>query len=260
MVPILLPLQELRLHWAKKLTLSEKNPYPLAPSDLVKMGLVTAENYLAQNLLFGQFCTSTMERELLQLSAEPGFANAHKEVQVIGAGLARDLYWLQKAAELGMTLTVRDVSGVACANARMLGERLGIDSQMECLEGEFENGWAQSEETPLVTYASQFIQVQSIRKMRRIMKCFGSLLRTPEDEPRRRLYLVHPLPEDNDTPRSWNNIQLPAPKWGDSLLYKAEDCLKYARCGLNGNVELDILGKHDYFHQKYSFLRLMPGK
>src|SRR5258708_6455800 len=96
--------------WDSALTQSDDNPFPLAPKNLVARGRITQTHYRLQNELLGHFVEGVMlnEHQLLR----------GKAVEVLGAGLLRDLPWVVDAiVRFECSVAIRDKSRVACNNA-----------------------------------------------------------------------------------------------------------------------------------------------
>lgn len=251
----------LEQHWNKKLSRDAHNPYPLAPKDLVRMGLVTTENYNLENATLSSYRNIVMENELTLLSCKPEFTKiVRPEVKVFGIGLARDLGWIEKAIHLGFYVTVYDISSVACDImlflAKSFAARGAPSGRLEVITGEIEKEWesVQSDQT-LVVHASQFIQVQKKTKMRRVMRRLGLFLRDGALGIRPSLYLAHPFKKDNESPCEWQGISFPGVEWGDTTPY-TEDELMRAMGRLHHSMKVDLLGVHNYYHQKYSILKI----
>lgn len=253
-------------HWNKKLSPHAENPYPLAPKDLVRMGLITPENYNSENEKLSSYCNTMMEDELNRLSGEPEFAKiVRPEIKVFGIGLARDLGWIDKAIYLGFYTTIYDVSSVACQSMLYLAKGFvtkdfvaedAPDNRLEVVTGEIEEEWEsiQSGHT-LIIYASQFFQVQKKIKMRRIMRKSVSLVVNSTLEIKPSLYLAHPFKKDNDGSCEWRGISFPTVEWGDTTPYSDGE-LRAGMGRLRHSMRMDLLGVHMYYHQKYSLLKI----
>lgn len=242
----------LEVYWDRTLTLSEENPFPLAPSDKVESGEVNAESYLEQNKLLTNVSNEIMVLELNHIVKESGFAAGPTGIEVLGAGLLRDLLWLCHACISEFSpISIRDSSVVACANAlNFLEEHSLSDIRLDHVE--IESAWKNAQIDDLETilyYAGQFIQNQDQKAKDRIMKHFGKFLKIPNNEGVlcRRVYLLHPFVEDNPLTRV---------VWRNTTPYSREELLTPLEKGFGGKVEMEIIGQHNYFHQLYSFVRL----
>ncbi len=254
----------LERHWDDKLSSTKDNPFPLAPKDLVRMGLVTEENYQEQNQQFGRFCNSIMESELLGLSSIPRFSSVPcPEIRILGIGLAeRDLLWVRAAVYSRFYIKAYDVSRVACDNLLSLTESLPYTHKIDVIHGEIEDLWQEIRITPdmeiPLCYGSQFIQVLKKTKMKRVVRRLGDHVAGGVNTCLgRSVCIVHPLSEDNKRSRQWNKHCIPSVEWGDTTPYSREELLnalgiKARRAG----VDIDLLGVHQYFHQTYSFLKI----
>src|SRR3989344_493717 len=247
----------LEKHWNKKLSRDALNPYPLAPKDLVKMGLVNPENYASENQVLSSFRNSIMEKELTRLSSEPGFTSLDPEIKVFGIGLARDLGWIEEAIHLGFSVSVYDVSPVACD---LLSSKLPTRSKLQINTGEIKAWWTEiemSRDRTLVYHAAQFIQILKKTEMRRLMHRMMVLLDNRPSGIAPSLYVVHPFDKDNRGPREWGGVSFPnGVEWGDTIPYSKDELL-----GAIGKRKARIyfLGVHPYFHQTYSFLKIQCG-
>jgi len=231
------------LHWNRKLTASEQNPYPLAPKDMV--GKISPEDYESENERFGLFCSSIMSAEVSSL-VEPTFKNlVFPRIDVLGAGLGRDLGWMNQAMDLGCYVKVYDLSRVARERIEKnsdFSKHLGY--HLEVVQSEIVSCW--NDDEVLIYFASQFVQVQKRAKMQRLMRHFGSILKYSFLGFKPALYLVHPFGKDNL-----------GVTWGDTTPYSEEEIMD-AMTGKMGKslMKVELLGVHSYFHQKYSLLKI----
>jgi hypothetical protein len=230
---------DLGRRWDDKLSQSAKNPFPLAPRDLVRKGLVTPENYARENEKLGRFRNSVMRGELERIRATPAIVQmVAPEIKVFGVGLGRDMLWVGDALHLGFSVSVCDVSNVAC-------QKLPKQEGLRVYNKEIEDGWADLEmDSPkaLVYCALQFIQILDRDKMYRVMRRLGYLLRVRQVAGQNRiLYVAHPFHKDNKKV-----------EWGDTTPYSKEEFM----IALGVSVEMELLGVHKYFHQSYSFFKI----
>ncbi|OHB14416.1 MAG: hypothetical protein A2431_03505 [Candidatus Zambryskibacteria bacterium RIFOXYC1_FULL_39_10] len=246
--------------WDTELSKDESNPYPLAPKDLVRLGLVDEEVYKSENEKSGSIRNIVMEKELIRISSTPEFASIkNPEIKIFGVGLGRDLGWITKAVALGFCVRAYDASPVACNNFNSLTKDLPA-GKAEVIMEDIESQWESIElddANTLAYFASQFIQVQRRVKMRRIMCRLATLLIEGPLVPS--LYLVHPFNQDNCSPREWMGTLLPRVEWGQTIAY-SEDELFCPTGKLRKQLEVELLGVHTYFHHVYSFLKVHPIK
>lgn len=235
-------------YWDRKLTQSVDNPYPLAPRDWVEQGAPGGEKrYRRKNLLYGEFCRLNMMAELTKLPP-------HGQIQVLGIGRFRDLGWVLPAAEMGFVVNLWDISGQACLMARQAVELMSspelassptrrINIVKRDIVSAWKSGLIYNGQT-VAYYAHQFIQVQNRHTMQWIMHHLGLSLSIGNKV----AYLVHPLGSDaeNRDPR----------QWGDTTCYTEADLRRPLEEGLGGRAKIHVLGKHMYFNQKYTFLRI----
>ena len=246
----------LERHWNKKLS----SPYPLAPKDLVRMGLVNPENYALENQALSSFRNSMMEKELTRLSSKTEFTNLDfPEIKVFGIGLARDLGWIEEAIRLGFFVSAYDVSSVACDLLSSVTEKLPR-KRIQINTGEIEAWWARIEadaNRTMVYHVAQFIQILKKTEMRRLMHRMMVLLDNRPLGIAPSLYVVHPFEKDNCGPRKWGGISFPyGVEWGDTIPYSEDELLDAMG---KRKVKMDLLGVHPYFHQIYSFLKIQCG-
>lgn len=255
--------EELANHWDEKLKPDDDNPYPLAPKDLVRRGLVTRENYADENGKFGRFCSSIMREELNLLGHSIGFSEiVLPQIEVLGAGLARDLNWISDAVKTGFGVKVYDISNVACEYVENRFEGSIQQGLVRVVNGEAEEMWEEwqvDSERIIACFASQFIQVQKKRKMQKILRFLGSFLEKKVGKVKlsRQIYFMHPYRKDNTGPKVWDNEELPEVVWGDTTPYDEEEIKCELEKGSSRKVKIDVLGKHHYYHQEYSFLKIM---
>ncbi len=256
----LLAVQQLEDYWNEKLSLQ----WPLSPRDLRGRGLIHYDNYKKQSGLFGAFCTITMMKELRSLAKEAGFeAKKPWWIEVCGIGLAsRDLRWLGSAVDVGFNLRARDISSVAIERARKVFHEYISNDRLDVIAGEIEDTWESIPIDPkktVVYFASQFFQIFSRKKMRKTLGHLGHILgQCPKGSRiKPRIYLVHPLPEDNTGPKSWNGVDLPGVQWGDTTPYSLEELREAVERQLEGKkVAIEALSKQLFYHQTYTFLKI----
>jgi len=250
----------LEKHWDNKLTSCKSHPYPLAPVDMVQCGAVTPENYSLENRSFGQFCSLHMANELKFMVSDVSIRNVELRpvIEIFGPGLARDLDWIRDAVGLGFCFKIHDISAIALQYVAAKFSDLVERNVVELAVGEIEDRWAKQRglKNTSVFYASQFIQVLNRQKMGRVMRHLGVLLSGKSSHHGRRLYLMHPFWDDNRGSRIWNGISLPSVVWGDTTPYNELTLVKALQDGSDRRVSVSVLGKHHYYHQTYSFLRV----
>lgn len=259
--------KELKRYWDNKLSPSANNPWPLAPRDLVRMSKVHYDNYRIENGRFSAFVTSVVIRELetiLKISArEKILALQLFWAEILGIGLGhRDLRWINTAIEQGFRLKARDISSVSKRNMVLLFQEFIDERRLKPIIGEIEKTMETNKISPrrtAVYFASQFFQVLPRRKMRRILGRLGVILsQWPSGTNiRPRIYMVHPLPEDNTGPKTWNGIHIPGVEWGDTTPYTMDELRTAVESKLGGRkVLIRVLKKHRYYHQRYAFLKI----
>lgn len=224
-------------YWDFRLRQSLENPFPLAPEDLLKKGLVNEINYFTQNRRFGLFCRRKMLAELETL-------DHNGEIEVFGIGLARDIEWVLEAIK-HFGVKMWDHSTVACQNAKhTLRPRTWLQ-MVEIISMEIMTGWKAGhidQEGVMAIYASQFLEHQG-NELKSFAYRFGKFLRVPG----RKIYLVLPRLEDNPRDKvKWNSAVPPLDhEWQVPL-----------NEGFGGRTNICVLGTHKYFHRKYTFFRL----
>jgi len=226
-----------KIDWDAELTTSSKNPFPLAPRDLQDRGLVTPENYRVQNRRLTRFCTQTMMSELKVVVAGT-------RMQIAGFGIGRDVQqWLPRAVrEFGCSVDILDTSEVACENARRFLRYHGLVRRVKVAHADVEEYWSVGEVPEVVFIGQGFIQTQDDTTKDRMLGYLGTSL--PEDGV---VYLLHARGEDN--PRS-------RVRWGKSTPYTDTEIRAPLEEGAGGQVVMQVLGKHQYYHQKYTLLRI----
>lgn len=240
----------LQRHWDKKLSSCITNPYPLAPRDLVRQGLVDGDNYSSENHNFSSFCDSIMNNEI---SSTHRPVVACPQIKILGLGISRGLGWIEQAIGLGFYIKAYDISDVACETFSCLVEGFTGGHRIEVVPGEIESELRlanMNECDAFVYYLSQFIQVQKVTKMRRILRRLGALIRGASGVGRS-VYLVHPFGLDNSTPRLWAGKEHSV-EWGDTIPYSKDEILT----AIGRDCVLEVLGSHMYYHQQYSLVRI----
>jgi hypothetical protein len=256
--PNLSDIQLVRLehHWDDKLSPGQKNPYPLAPKDLVKGGRITQENYQEQNKAFGDFSAQRMRTELGMLPQSSDGGNRLR-IEVLGAGLARDLGWIPYAVELGFRVNIRDISNVATDYAIATFKQLIHERKIDVINGEVEEMFADdmrlTSDGLIAYFASQFFQVQPKRKMRTMLQRIGQVLGA---NTQRRLFMIHPFDSDNNTATTWGSETFPAVEWGDTRPYEGHELRRALQKQYSGIIDVETVATHHYFHQRYSFLKI----
>ncbi len=276
-----LMLQEIE-HWDKKLIWTaedeaqavlhpRKKRRRLAPVDLTEMGLVTGQNHREQTTSYGEFCSSTATTRLRELSAA-GKVSKGAEVEVCGAGTARDLPWLKLVRELELFIRLREWSSVAVENFETSMKALGVgDGGITITEGDIVEEWGEPHENTLITFGSQFLMVLRPKKFREVTRLIGSTLRQSRKKGLESLaWFVHPLPGDNDKPVEWEGRmivpsrepteKIPYRTWGkDTTLYSEADLVAGIEKGFHGTIKCRSLGKGNHYHQKLDFLEFAPA-
>lgn len=259
-------IERLRIHWDTKLRQNKNAPknartrYPLAPTDAVLRRIVNEDNYGFENSAFGAFCSTMMVAEMKGVSDRIQSA----QVEVLGAGLCRDLDWISEVSLNCREVNIRDVSTFSCELAREKFKYLIRNERVNVLCDEIETVLNHREidvDRPVVYFGSQFIQVQKPRPMRNMMKRIGAILDNPLNPmPLRVLYLMHPYRVDNETPREWGHTRFTNVVWGDTTPYSEVELCKALEVGSSRPVNITVLGRHDYYHQTYSFLKVEVKK
>lgn len=247
--------------WDFALSPSEKNPFPLAPPDLVRLGKVDQKSYDAQNNLIGDSAFGVMVPELRVISQEPGFLDGPRRIECLGGGHGRDLRRWLKDPVMGLFLPVgiTDSSKVSKDILEEMKDQEGLPIEV-CLAN-VEEAWGDlrfiDDESTLVYYGHQFIQNQKKRAKDRIMKRLGRFLamQTPDGQFHRRVYLFHARGEDNAPERvewrntiPWENLQLLIPL---QIGFRAG-----LKKGLMASVVMEAIATHWYWHQCYTWFRL----
>ncbi len=250
---------ELENHWNRKLKAGKGNPFPLAPRKLSE-GIINEENYLQENLSFGGFSSDIMTGQIDDVTREAGAARTNLRVEILGAGLCRDLGWVRDAKKQGFIITIREVCQVGCDSvSNILCPEFVKSGAVRVKKGEIEETWSDGEfDAPqsVIYFASQFIQVQSRPKMQRIMKRFGSILANQSPAyPDKRIYLVHPFRKDNVGQKEWGSHRMLV-VWGDTRPYDEGELIEAVEKS-GAAVACEILGTHAYYHQTYSLIRIM---
>ncbi len=241
---------EVEAYWDHSLTPSKENPFPLAPPDKVKEGLVSVLSYQKQNLLLAEKSLQVMVPELIEITKSRGFEKGPRGIEVLGAGLMRDLGWLTSTPATQFSVSIRDCSSVACEHAETFVKKHRISAKVHKME--VEEGWKSGQiddRGTILYYAGQFIQNQYYEAVCRILEHLGRFLATETEDGvlRRKVYFLHPRGEDNPTDRvQWKNT---TPYWDIELRASLEK-------GFGGKVLMETIGKHDHFHQRYTFFRI----
>ncbi len=253
--------------WDLILTESPTNPFPLAPKDLVERGEVNEENYIRENAGITAFCAKVMGDELKEMISDPHFGTAPKGMEILGAGLMRDLWWILKV-ENDLKIKIKDKTETAIKNAQKFAKEFELKEKVEIKKIEIEEAWKKgeiNEEETIAYYGGQFIQNQDRETMKRMMHHFGEFLKRPSSPPRR-IYLLHPRGEDNPADKvEWSNT---TPYTDVDLIVPVEEGFGYSDAsllsslaeGYGGKVQMKALGTHNYFHQKYTLLRIMAAQ
>lgn len=227
----LVPTVRAEIDWDHKLT----QPFPLAPRHL----LVDAESYRLANVRFGRdFCGRLMREQISHLPKTG-------EIQILGAGLCRDLGWIKFAARKGFRIKIWDKSPIAFANARQFVKFHGLTRRVQVVQAEvmsaLEKGKVINEATVGI-FASQFIEHQG-EALGVLMQHLGKFLRSPG----RRVWIVLPPFEDNppDTVK-WESTEPPnAVEWQMPL-----------KDAIEGPVDIRDRGKCLFFDRTYRFYEI----
>ncbi len=240
----------LEVYWDNTLTPSRENEFPLAPHDEVMAGRVDAVRYKRQNRRLALKSWKVMVPELLGLSESAGFSEGPSRVQICGWGLGRDLEWIPKIVNAGFQVSVCDVSSVACTTCQIFLDRRGVGN-VQVITSDLEQAWNNGsihDEQVLVYYAGQFVQNQSEEEKDTAMEHFGSFLRIPtQNGLGRRVYLLHARGEDNPPDKV---------RWRNTIPYSDLELRAPLEKGFGGPVLMEVIARHRYYHQCYSFLRI----
>lgn len=246
-------------YWDKKLSRRRA----IAPRDLERLGLVTDGNYKWQTDRFGYFSSLFVAGQLVRLAREiPLQELRYQYLEVFGIGRGIDLGFIPKANRLGLQVSLRDISRVACENGQKIVKR--HVPQNEIIKNEVIQCEAVSASHPdtgnvdylntAAIYAGRFAQILTKEFMEKLLEFWGGFLKLPG----RAIWLVHPLPEDNDHVTFWKyrdtRLQFPKVEWGDTTPYSIAELRRPLERGLGGPVEIFCAQKIPYYHQKYSAL------
>ncbi|HEY4494329.1 MAG TPA: hypothetical protein VJB95_02795 [Candidatus Paceibacterota bacterium] len=221
-------------------------PFALAPADLVQEGLVDDPSYNEENKKLGEFCAAVMQEELAALAASR--APRGKRIGIMGAGLMRDTrFWIPRAVSLGLQVKIRDISRVACKNARQFIAENNLGKGVTVSRGDVEDWrvWEDVEDArTLAFYAGQFFQNQTKNIMWDMMYRVGSqFLKIPH----RCVYILHPRGEDNPPEKV---------RWRNTVPYTDAELFDAFGHGFCEGVQVLPLGKHLYFHQTYTLFKV----
>lgn len=248
----------LQCYWDYALVPSKKNPFPGAPPDKVRSGEVNADSYKAQNIALEQFVDMHMVPEAKSLAPlQEEALECKARFEIAGLGWSRDLKGLVTTLVTnGVLVGATDVSYVAYT--KFLEFLDGNTKNYPQLKG-VQVRWAEFEEalrkqdidlTNVVgLYGGQFFQNSPVRKKDSMLRVLGQFLGRPAFNGRlvRRLYILHPLGEDNPADRV---------EWRNTIPYKQVELQRPLEKGLGRKVTMDVLGKHDYWHQKYTLFKI----
>lgn len=220
-----------------------RQPFPLAPGDLIRSGKLTKKKYREENTRFGRFCDKTIEPELLALPLGG--------IHVLGAGIARDLSWIKTAVKLKFWVEIFDFSDVAVENANYWLEHqshlLRVGSHVKVTQTEIMSGWESgkiNQEGVVAMYASQFLEHQD-DKLDKFLKHFADFLLAQRG---RKIYLVLPRLEDNPPDKI---------KWNSAVLREDREWQVPLLSGFGKNLlKLRVLGTHHYFNRKYTMFEI----
>ncbi len=255
----------LQKKWDEKLTPVPSNPFPLAPRDLVRLGLVTLASYREQNAVWRRSVCRIIRREARSVRTQ-----ALRPSDIIGQnwefwgwGLGREKSAAKAVGKEYFSVVVRDNSKVACQNAVRYSDRNRLDWNV--IQEEVIRAWSSGAVdimSALAIVGSSLAQICDEIIKARLMAILGSfaLEPVPENYPQRRVYLVHPTKADNSAEVEWEGHKFSKPEWGDTTPYDLPELLEPAQEGAGGKLSLEVLGRFWYFHQQYSILRLMADR
>lgn len=257
---------ELEAKWNNKLTPSVENPFPLAPKDLVRLGLVTPKNYAEQNRVWRKEVLKVFSGELREI--EEYFTSLSPEVHVpllprfcshvwefLSWGLGRER--LAAAAvsknKYRFGVVIRDNCSSACRRARSWSRVQKLDWQVE--HGEILLAWAKGHIKVNDTFAlvvSQLVQICTPENARWFMELFAAFLIIPMPDgcPARRVYMIHATLADN----THEGVSV---EWGDTTPYDIGELKELAENRAGRSIEFKTLHIFKYYHQTYRVLRLM---
>ncbi len=231
--------------WDDALTPSETNPFPLAPVDEVKAGRVTPARYRRQNNRLRWRSTQVMVPSLLRLMLTPSYKDGRRTIVWAGWGLGRDAEdSIEVGVMLGFRFLIIDKSKVACKNAESFVKKHGFQGMVQVRKISLQQAWKKNvidEAQVLAYYAGQFIQNQDYWMMDYMMRHFGRFLRKCHDCA---VLLLHPRGEDNPEGKV---------EWKNTTPYHQGYLWIPLRNGSRSLATMTVLGKHWYYHQRYTF-------
>lgn len=257
--------QLLDRHWKTKFTATPNNPYPLAPGQLVKMDLVNNFVYTRQELSLRWFCTWAMLREAYKIESEIEPGEYGNILEVWGSGLGRDLGLLRYFLDLKFRAVIRDNCTLACQKASAFAQDQGIGERVEVKQCDIIQSLHDLDlaGTAVIYLAQCFLQILTEEDERLIMKTLGQFLASARTRraPKRRVYILTARRQDNNKPVKWRGKLFKTVEFGESALYNHDQILQPAQEGFGSaeGLDLRVVAKHNYYHQKYVLLRMMAA-
>lgn len=246
---IVLADNKLREHWNRKLARARA----LAPVSSIKKGVVTDENYKTESEKLGALGSSLVEEEIRELGKITSLAG--KQIVILGIGLMRDWGFVKKANSLGMSILALDVSDYACEMAEKFFAGLvlspGVENQVMQVDVHQKLGthcaidFLEPQKT-FIIYAAQFLQVLQGKKQgedraKRFLFGLAKFL----EFPKRRVSMVHLLPEDNPHRQET--------RFGESIMYSMDYILPPLSGSLQSrHIEVLRMQKGMFYDDTYS--------
>jgi hypothetical protein len=249
-------LDALQTYWDGALAESDENPFPGAPPEKVKAGEVDKVGYDRENLRIRDFVHQHMEPEIVHLASILNPAEEQVVIEVGGVGWARDLLWTVTAAALKFFVGVTDASEVGCNSFYKLVDKHataypGISQSFRVRHAEFLASLVDRSidlSRTIAFYFGQFIQNQDAEQFDTVLFWLGKFLKLPPiSGVKRSIYLLHLRREDNDP----DKVRL-----NNSTLYSDSDMREPLERGFGGPVVMEIIAKHNYWHHKYSLMKI----
>lgn len=210
----------------------------LAPKDLPRgpgKDKVNRLTYDHQNALFARSRRVGVESELL--------TTPKGRILWVGRGLGRGEPAIMAAVKWGYDVTIVDVSGKACKNARAFVKANGLAKHVTVIKADVREALRSGEiriKDYVLVVLELVIQTYKYEEAWDFLIQLGSLLDHVD------ILLLHPLPEDNEEVT-----------WGKSTPYALEDLQVPLEVGHEGPVKITVAeDKHRYYHQTYSLLRI----
>lgn len=248
---------ELEKKWKEKLY--SNDPFPLAPKDLKRLGLINKENFEKENNRWRREVAKILSDEAFNIFKELPPAHYFWEFWGWGKGREAEALKLIAHSTSAEKFRIRDNLSEACKNAEE--QTRDVSKEVDIQHGEILNAWEQNRIDPqetLVITASQFIQDQEKEALEKHMGKLADFVKTPVKDVKgleHIVYLIHATRKHNSGKKKWGDLVLDGVEWGDTIPHDIAELEEVAP-----GTKITEIKTFPYYHQTYSILKMVKDR